>query len=69
MRLLFVADGVAAGTAAEADEAGGWQGSWVERWTLDRCGVEVAYVVTFRHSIDGGVEFNIGDIAVPDCGW
>ncbi len=48
----------------EADETGGWQGAWVERWTLDRCGVEVPYVVTFRQSSDGGVDFGINDVTV-----
>jgi hypothetical protein len=52
---------------ADFDETGGWQGTWVERWTLDRCGVEVPYVVSFTKTIDGlGVDFHIGDITLPN---
>ncbi len=31
----------------------------VERWTIDRCGRPVRYLVTFRPGLNGGVEFSV----------
>ncbi len=31
----------------------------VERWTIDRCGKPVAYLVTFRPGAEGGVDFSV----------
>jgi hypothetical protein len=31
----------------------------VERWTIDRCGKEVAYLVTFKPGASGGVDFSV----------
>ncbi|HKA33081.1 MAG TPA: hypothetical protein VKH64_07705 [Candidatus Binatia bacterium] len=31
----------------------------VERWIIDRCGKEVSYLVTFRPSTAGGVDFSV----------
>ncbi len=31
----------------------------VERWTIDRCGKPVNYLVTFRPGANGGVDFSV----------
>lgn len=49
----------------EVDEQGILQGPWSERWTVDRCGVEVAYVIEFRPADDGGIAFEIGEFELP----
>ena len=33
--------------------------SAVERWTIDRCGKLVPYLVTFRPGLNGGIEFSV----------
>ena len=34
----------------------GW---WEERWTIDRCGKQVAYYITYRNDSRGEVDFNV----------
>jgi hypothetical protein len=33
--------------------------SAVERWTIDRCGKLVSYLVTFKRGANGGVDFSV----------
>jgi hypothetical protein len=33
--------------------------SAVERWTIDRCGKLVSYLVTFKPGANGGVDFSV----------
>lgn len=33
--------------------------SAVERWTINRCGKPVRYLVTFRPGVNGGLEFTV----------
>jgi hypothetical protein len=33
--------------------------SAVERWTIDRCGKFIGYLVTFKPAANGGVDFSV----------
>ena len=33
--------------------------SAVERWTIDRCGKPIGYLVTFKRGANGGVDFSV----------
>jgi hypothetical protein len=33
--------------------------SAVERWTIDRCGKLIGYLVTFKRGANGGVDFSV----------
>jgi hypothetical protein len=33
--------------------------SAVERWTIDRCGKFIGYLVTFKPGANGGVDFSV----------
>lgn len=46
--------------------AQGVSGRWVERWTVDRCGVAVPYVIKFDRAPDGDLDVSM-QREVPDA--
>jgi hypothetical protein len=44
----------------------GVSGRWVERWTVDRCGVAVPYVIKFDRAPDGDLDVSM-QREVPDA--
>jgi len=47
--------------APRFDGGGSWSGPWSERWTIDRCGELVPYVVDFTSDAGGGTNFGLRD--------
>jgi hypothetical protein len=46
--------------------AQGVSGRWMERWTVDRCGVAVPYVIKFDRARDGDLDVSM-QLEVPDA--
>lgn len=56
------------GTSIASPQPQGSMDPWVERWTVDRCGVSVYYRVELRPNKSGGKDFGVSqfDDTLPD---